>query len=737
MLLYGAETAPSLCACASVESNQMFLLQSLRALRSDLLQAAASSKDDADTTSFVERNSARAALSQSKLEKLRREAKEKEASKMQDAPKINNRSRALAQRGGRVDGGNVSIANRQTKRYQEELERRDRVRKEREEKQVASMQKTPKINKRSRALAASQRKKMNTAHQSIADRQAERRRMELLRHEEKRLRQEKVTMEEFKRTKPKVSKGSAKILKKLEREGRRGASGESAGDRLYKHAELLKEKKRIITERNKFNHTPNTRRTKKSSAAQAETLRRDKIEEKYGLGVSDRLYLEAQAKDHRKAMAVAESKLLEKFDPETGEELFHPKVAGGKSISNAYNGRSSSRGRMHNAHGNVYEDNNLPVHVRLARKQKEYNDKRERKELRKKEQISKNIKKNHISSTSNYLVQRMEKRGDITPTSARLQQNIGAVRQRTIEEMDHPTFRPKIHTAPPPPSSSSTSTAIRRFKNDNKNIYVPSPSKVAKHSNALSREEVIEYRKLQREGDNSNNGIQREIGEESSEENKTKMGKESRRGARLQTRPPPAKSRVTTSTKKKKEDSKVKRVIQLPNRHRSPTSPSTNTNNSSPPSNKRSKKPAATDSTSNLLRAKLLSSRRRGKTPKQQQQQKQSRRQVDPKENVPSQYTTPRSVAQHQQRQRRQQQQQQQEELQQQEQQLPKGWNEYVNDQGFVYYAHVDGRTQWNTPVRPGKTNAVTPNSGIPSREELDDMIRGMGQSFLNSWKNN
>ena len=319
LFFYGAEAFPSLQSCASLESSQFQLLTSLRTLRATLVTTTANSNTAStttnhDTASFVERNLARAELAHSKLETLRRAAEEAEASTMQATPRINNKSRSLAQRGrphldptadGGAEGAVVSIANRQTKRYQEELERRDRVRKEREEKQISDLQQTPKINKRSRQMATSQRKKMNTAHQSLADRQAERRRLELLRHEEKKKRQEQITMEEMRRTKPRVSKGSARILKKMEREGKRTSSKSalSVGDRLYKNAEVLQEKKKKKAIKPQFKHTPNTKKTNRSAAAQAETVRRERIEKKYGLGVSDRLYLEAQAKEHRMAMA--------------------------------------------------------------------------------------------------------------------------------------------------------------------------------------------------------------------------------------------------------------------------------------------------------------------------------------------------------------------------------------------------------------------------------------------------
>ena len=80
---------------------------------------------------------------------------------------------------------------------------------------------------------------------------------------------------------------------------------------------------------------------------------------------------------------------------------------------------------------------------------------------------------------------------------------------------------------------------------------------------------------------------------------------------------------------------------------------------------------------------------------------------------------------------------------------LPVGWSEFVNAQGFVYYAHADGRSQWNTPTRTrlkkgraaelmrgGQQNEVpTTTTASPSREELDNIIRGMGSQFLENWK--
>ena len=104
LFFYGAEAFPSLQSCASLESSQFQLLASLRTLRSTLVTTTANSNTAStttnhDTASFVERNLARAELAHSKLETLRRAAEEAEASTMQATPRINNKSRSLAQRG--------------------------------------------------------------------------------------------------------------------------------------------------------------------------------------------------------------------------------------------------------------------------------------------------------------------------------------------------------------------------------------------------------------------------------------------------------------------------------------------------------------------------------------------------------------------------------------------------------------------------------------------------------------
>ena len=789
---------------------------------------------------------ARAELAQSKLEQLRREAVEDEMKNVQATPKINSRSRALAKRGRGVngDGEEVSIADRQTKRYQEELERRERVRKEQEEKQIKDLQQTPKINKRSRAMAESQRKKMNTTHQSIADRQAERRRQELLRHEEKKRRQDQITMEEMRRTKPKVSRGSARILRKMEREGKRSTTT-TAGDRLYQHAEVLQQKKEKSQRVPKFAHTPNTIRTKQSAAAQAETARRDAIEQRYGLSTNDRLYLEAQAKEHRKAMATAESKLWERFDQETGEELFQPKILRTKKRrttrmrsgsnesyddevdSGGYDERDRRRGGGSGGSGGSVQTNNYhdssgrrggdgrgsggsseataPVHVRLARKKKEYDDKRQQKKEKEKNRLEHMRKKGAVTSEkSKSILERAERRGEMTPTGKRLTQNIGAVRSRTIEEMDHPTFRPKIHQAPSEKKKKMKMTTMmqknakntqntkntKNSKNsqkahgkvqpilkkhtdrlrmeDSQVMYASSPGSVAKHSSALSREEVIEYRKMQQEKERE------EVQEKTTRverERKTKKQRVTTTASTLKKKN--AAAMVTAKTKTKKAVSTTTtsrnraerhatrkstttnihrqsniRMKQLPNRHRNNNS-GLSSSSSSPTTGIKEKKKQRTvteDATSKLLRARLLSSRR--KTPTRSNTDNVSRKEnivseeqrgadrdreemkdaVENTSSIPSSSFSSETSS---------------------SAPLPVGWSEFVNAQGFVYYAHADGRSQWNTPTRTrlkkgraaelmrgGQQNEVpTTTTASPSREELDNIIRGMGSQFLENWK--
>ena len=809
-LHYGQENISSLLACVALESSQLNLLSSLRTLRTDILSTTADSISS-ETISFEDRNIARAELAQTKLDQLRRDAIDLEMSNVQATPRINSRSRAIAKRGrGLNQEGDevISIADRQTKHYQEELERRDRVRKEMEEKQIKDLQQTPKINKRSRAMAESQRKKMNITHQSIGDRQAERRKQELLRHEEKKRRQDQITMEEMRRTKPKVSRGSARILKKMEREGKRSKTTiGSAGNRLHQQAEVLQQKKERNQRVPKSAHTPNTSKTKQSAAAQAEAARREAIEQRYGLGTTDRLYLEAQAKEHRKAMATAESKLWERFDQETGEELFQPKITKGRNRSGSggsnggglddnRNGRTannesnrrttrsnnnnnnSNRQRNGNGTGNRNNKTTTPVHIRLARKKQEYDEKRQRKTDKERNRVERLHSKGVVTSEkSKSILKRAEKRGEMTPTSQRLTQNIGAVRSRTMEEMDHPTFRPKIHKAPSQQKQKQkmiSKTTIKESKNDKnsknskkKNMmdrvrnqeikHVGSPGNVAKHSSALSREEVIEYRKMQQEQE------LKQI-----QEKKKKVNREKTKKKQFATSSTSSTAPTTTTSRKRTErhatrTSTTTSIHQLPNRHRksspkgtSKTSPSSSPTPGTSPSTsisfssastrvpKKKRETANEDATANLLRARLLSSRR--KTPT---------RSTAKKENVVSQ---------------QQQQQQQQHVSNNQEtvnnidietkqaeymsKTLPNGWSEYVNDKGFVYYAHDDGRSQWNTPkvktnkrkgraqelMRKATSTASTVTNGggtigSPSREELDNMIRGMGNSFLEKWK--
>ena len=268
--------------------------------------------------------------------------------------------------------------------------------------------------------------------------------------------------------------------------------------------------------------------------------------------------------------------------------------------------------------------------------------------------------------------------------------------------------------------------------------YVPSPGKVAKHSSALSREEVIEYRQLQKEGrerrSNGGGGGGGNGRPLKKAPNATTKNNQRKRSARLQTRTAAPlnktkkiKTAATTKTAQKYSRTHTT-VSRLPNRHRKGSTPPTTGRAATTATT--ATRSAPNDATSNLLRARLLSSRRRKKAPTQPSQQQQN---DSSSENRTLQYTTPRpSSAQRPALHR--------EEVT----SLPNGWNEYVNEQGFVYYAHSDGRTQWNTPTRcqgPEDTNRRRQKEqsatakGSPSREELDNMIRGMGSKFLSNWK--
>ena len=58
---------------------------------------------------------------------------------------------------------------------------------------------------------------MKNPNQSVADRQAEQRRAQLKRHERTKILREQIEEEEAKHAKPQLSRGSARILRKMEK----------------------------------------------------------------------------------------------------------------------------------------------------------------------------------------------------------------------------------------------------------------------------------------------------------------------------------------------------------------------------------------------------------------------------------------------------------------------------------------------------------------------------------------
>ena len=283
-LSYGNESCSPLCRAAEIESAQFALLAGLRALRGEFLELAARrrpggegaagggdeasssssscSSSESSSASFAERSAARVELRSAKLERLRRDAKESELKTLQATPRINARSRQLAKRTRCADGAEydiADIADRQAKQRQEELIRREQARKTLEEKQLEGVKETPTINSRSRRLAASRQRRMNNGAESLADRQTRQRRQELARHERARRLKHEMELEEAKQAKPHVSRGSARILRKMKREGRSVAAASVSGtDRLYKQAEAREQRRKAAREsaRELFSHQP-------------------------------------------------------------------------------------------------------------------------------------------------------------------------------------------------------------------------------------------------------------------------------------------------------------------------------------------------------------------------------------------------------------------------------------------------------------------------------------------------
>ena len=364
--------------------------------------------------------------------------------------------------------------------------------------------------------------------------------------------------------------------------------------------------------------------------------------------------------------------------------------------------------------------------------------------------------------------------------------------------MDHPTFRPKIHRAPSErrkksggsssSRGSSGGSTMQRLQGEKASGYVTSPGQVAKHSSALSREEVIEYRRLQsKDGE----GARMEVTREEIREGVTtdvvgsamqQQDQQKQKQVDVETRSTTSASSSSSSVRARRSGrhatrSTPKPIVQhLPNRHRKQSPEATRaaaatlkkkkmvgmvkggtaTTSASLRSSKgkQTEEERADAATSNMLRARLLKSRRRTPTKSmkavEQQQQgsssSSSRRNFTSKENYmpPSVETVGGGRG---------------EGGDETMSLLPQGWKEYVNEQGFVYYGHVDGRSQWNTPLKSSQSSGVqssrnnnnnpslrslkkvqassssTTLSDSPSREELDTMIRGMGQDFLKSWK--
>ena len=193
----------------------------------------------------------------------------------------------------------------------------------------------------------------------------------------------------------------------------------------------------------------------------------------------ERLYREAQAKKERMAKAAAAKREQEVRDSRTGEALFKPKInrSGPKKSTLEREIIREEKLRfqeqMHQ-HQDLYHDDEeiyysddesymfssgrnrssgnskKPVHERLAQKAEQYRqrakERRERKEAQRQKKVRESAK---TSAKSAHIVRKLEKRGDLTPTDQRLRQRIGAVRQRTIEEIQEKMpFRPRINPSP-------------------------------------------------------------------------------------------------------------------------------------------------------------------------------------------------------------------------------------------------------------------------------------------------
>lgn len=843
-------------------------------------------------------------LRSAKLERLRRDAKESELKTLQATPRINARSRQLAKRTRCADGAEydiADIADRQAKQRQEELIRREQARKTLEEKQLEGVKETPTINSRSRRLAASRQRRMNNGAESLADRQTRQRRQELARHERARRLKHEMELEEAKQAKPHVSRGSARILRKMKREGRSVAAASVSGtDRLYKQAEAREQRRKAAREsaRELFSHQPKVnkqsstgkgkggaRRSGRHSSSGAggsgsgsveETnLERDeamftlramaaqgdaraqallaKLAEEFNgdrggnsggrprehVPRHERLYREAQAKKERMARAAAAKREQETRDARTGEALFKPKINRASPKKSALEREILKEERLRQQdqlqrHQDLYgqeEDiyysddetylfndgggglrgsassaggGRKPVHERLAEKAEEYQrraqERRERKEAQRQQRVREGAK---TSAKSAHIVRKLERGGDLTPSSQRLRQGIGAVRQRTIEEMEEQmTFRPRINPAPAPAKNAKLQEkSVAKGKDAKKaravvnkqlasvkadtTTYVASPGSVAKHSSVLSSEEVIEFRrqKLEMRHKKEDRPISTPKNVAPSAPvaasakakntivlppNRHRIGGSNRVVAKARveavaTAVSGMKTKKVKASKTYKASPKTKtrgkievrgttaRAIGIAKAKgkgkRKVKAPVVNETNARLRDRLlRKKRPLTPGSRKNTLpsperdgvRGGRSASKENADDRQQRQQQRRSSPGPERKRSRAAAASSPSSASQP-------------EAKHHQAMPLPHGWSEFTNEDGFVYYAHTDGRSQWEIPRMPKPTAASMlkqeaaaaaageggPAAGSPTRAELDTMIRSMGTDFLKGWKRN
>ena len=394
--------------------------------------------------------------------------------------------------GAAAKQGNMSATDRLINKKYEYEQRREQMRRAKQEAEDAEMQIKPQINKHSERLLSGQTRKsiaQRTQEQAMLKKErAEKLKVELAAKESSEIRQrpqindrsKKLTrdicdMQQWEQEKiakregrqnmkaleqdlecsfaPTLNKRTEKLTASRNRprsaslgpRGQQNHSNIKIEDRLLQHAELYREKREIAKERK---HNEDRKQATPQVAPHSANLPRngDVASRLYGIAEAQRT---KQAQIERRARVLVEHNI----DPETGNELFRPKInASSKVMVRRRRGANERVEDSLTAHGESYQRRQQDRKIREDRAARERT----------------NIKINKQSEKIvGYLEQRMQE-----SSIERLAKPIGQrVKKSTIESVPQYSFKPTKYT---PNSdmvlSTNHGTPIAAYDPNNKNV---------------------------------------------------------------------------------------------------------------------------------------------------------------------------------------------------------------------------------------------------------------------------